>query len=205
MSSRSSPLVTVLLVAAAATAVVGGLMAFGVLTFAGPGPTATPIAQPTGPASPPATAQPTADPSPSPEPTPTTAPTPTELPSPEPQQTPGGTYVVQPGDTLEGIGVRFGVPWTLIAQANELEEPYIIFPNQVLVIPVDTAPGEEDAFYVVQPGDTLDEIAYQLDVATALLAEANDIENWNEIYAGQRLIIPGREPAESSPSPSPGA
>ncbi|HVM29806.1 MAG TPA: LysM peptidoglycan-binding domain-containing protein, partial [Candidatus Limnocylindrales bacterium] len=127
-------------------------------------------------------------------------------PTPEPQLTPGGTYTVRPGDTLEGIGLRFGVPWPLIAEANNLEPPYVIFPDQVLTIPVlgePAEPGEEGSFYIVQPGDTLELIAYSLDVPTALLAEVNEIENWNQIYVGQRLIVPGRQPAEGSPSPSP--
>ncbi|MDQ2806299.1 MAG: LysM peptidoglycan-binding domain-containing protein [Chloroflexota bacterium] len=39
-------------------------------------------------------------------------------------------YLVQPGDTLMGIGERFGVNWQRIAQINGIEPPYLIYANQ---------------------------------------------------------------------------
>lgn len=52
--------------------------------------------------------------------------------NPPPQQT---TYVVQRGDWLSRIAQRFGVSlWSLI-QANNLYNPNVIYPGQVLVIP----------------------------------------------------------------------
>lgn len=199
MTSRTSLLVSVLLVMAAGATIFAGMLAMGVITFAGPAPTGTPIAQPP-------TAQPTAlsTAEPTAEPTPTAEPPPTEEPTAEPQPTPGGTYIVQPGDTLEGIGRRFGVPWPSIAQANGIEEPYTIRIGQELVIPApdDTGVDPDADFYIVQPGDTLIDIAFELEVSTALLADVNNIDNWDEIYVGQRLLIPGRVPAES-PTPEP--
>lgn len=47
----------------------------------------------------------------------------------------GTTYRVQPGDTLIGIGLRFGVSAFAIAQANGLRNPNLIYPGQVLIIP----------------------------------------------------------------------
>jgi LysM repeat protein len=47
----------------------------------------------------------------------------------------GNTYVVQPGDRLFRIGLRFGIPWTSIAAANNIYNPNLIYPGQVLVIP----------------------------------------------------------------------
>lgn len=44
-------------------------------------------------------------------------------------------YVVQPGDTLFGIATRFGVPWTEIVRANNLQAPYALFVGQTLLIP----------------------------------------------------------------------
>ncbi len=50
----------------------------------------------------------------------------------------GETYVVQKGDDLWDISVRAyldGFQWTKIAQANNLENPNIIHPGNVLTIP----------------------------------------------------------------------
>jgi len=44
-------------------------------------------------------------------------------------------YVVQPGDALYKIGWKFKMPWQKIAEYNKLDNPDLIFPNQVLLIP----------------------------------------------------------------------
>ncbi len=55
--------------------------------------------------------------------------------SPKPPAPPGETYVVQPGDTLSGLGVRSGVAWRAIARANGITDPDLIYVGQVLRIP----------------------------------------------------------------------
>ncbi len=45
------------------------------------------------------------------------------------------TYVVQPGDTLEAIGRRLGIPWARIAQLNDIKDPTRLQVGQVLDIP----------------------------------------------------------------------
>lgn len=50
----------------------------------------------------------------------------------QPQST---SYVVQPGEYLSQIANRFGVPWTSIAQANNIYDPDTVFAGQTLVIP----------------------------------------------------------------------
>jgi lipoprotein NlpD len=42
-------------------------------------------------------------------------------------------YVVQPGDTLSGIGEALGVDWHEIAATNGIDAPYVISPGQRLV------------------------------------------------------------------------
>lgn len=58
--------------------------------------------------------------------------------TPVPPTVPPGTttYVVQPGDTLSGIARRFGTTISAIVQANNIPNPNLIFPGQVLIIPV---------------------------------------------------------------------
>jgi LysM repeat protein len=53
--------------------------------------------------------------------------------TPPPQQT---TYVVQRGDWLSRIAQRFGVSLYSLIQANSIFNPNIIYPGQVLVIPI---------------------------------------------------------------------
>lgn len=45
------------------------------------------------------------------------------------------TYVVEPGDTLWRLARRYGVPLKTLIDANQLENPNLIFPGQVITIP----------------------------------------------------------------------
>jgi LysM repeat protein len=45
-------------------------------------------------------------------------------------------YVVQPGDTLQSIAARFGVPVQELIRVNNIAYPYNIFIGQSLFIPV---------------------------------------------------------------------
>lgn len=45
------------------------------------------------------------------------------------------THQVRAGETLFRISLRYGVPWPIIAEANGLESPYVIYVGQTLVIP----------------------------------------------------------------------
>jgi LysM repeat protein len=46
-----------------------------------------------------------------------------------------GTYVVQAGDTLYGIAATLGKNVQDIITANNLSDPYLIVPGQILIIP----------------------------------------------------------------------
>lgn len=45
------------------------------------------------------------------------------------------SYTVVSGDTLSGIGAKFGVDWHKIAEINHIENPNLIYPGQVFKIP----------------------------------------------------------------------
>ena len=66
-----------------------------------------------------------------------------EEPEPEkPEPTPprDDVYTVEPGDTLWGIAQKQmgkGWKWWRIAEANDLKDPYTIYPGQTLVIPAE--------------------------------------------------------------------
>jgi lysozyme len=42
------------------------------------------------------------------------------------------TYTVKSGDTLSGIGSRYGVSWTTLAQLNNISSPYTIYSGQII-------------------------------------------------------------------------
>jgi len=125
-------------------------------------------------------------------PTPTVPSTPPSAPASNAIFSPGGTYTVKPGESLSLIGQKLGIPWLLIAQANNIAGPdYIVQVGQVLTIPVipTFSPGGNQ--YVVQSGDTITGIANKVGVDPTDLADFNNIANWDSIQVGQILYVPG--------------
>ncbi len=53
-----------------------------------------------------------------------------------------------------------------------------------------TAPSTPAKSYTIAAGDTLSAISQRYGVSVSAIAKANNIQNINQIYAGQRLIIP---------------
>ena len=85
-----------------------------------------------------------------------------------PTETTGGTYTVTAGDTLSAIGVRFGVAWQSIAEANGITAPYTIYPGQILVIPSE----EEDSMSYEQFRQYMDQYRQEL--------QDNDKGDWSK-------------------------
>lgn len=81
--------------------------------------------------------------------------TPEEPEEPEqPEDTNYITYQVQRGDTLSGIGVKFGVDWRTLVTFNNLADPNLIFPGQVIKIPHEES-DRKIIQYTVHYGDSL--------------------------------------------------
>jgi putative chitinase len=57
------------------------------------------------------------------------------MPTMTPSVSVGVQYVVQPGDSLYTISIRFGVPIYRIAQANNIRNTWLIYAGQRLIIP----------------------------------------------------------------------
>lgn len=105
-------------------------------------------------------------------------------------------YVVQQGDTLLKIAVKFGTSITAIKLANGLISD-LIFIGQTLKIPgtgssVAATPGASNCpqFYTVTSGDTLKIIAARCGVDLATLIAVNRLVNPDLIFVGQTLVIP---------------
>ncbi|OQB28705.1 MAG: putative cell wall hydrolase LytN precursor [Chloroflexi bacterium ADurb.Bin180] len=100
-------------------------------------------------------------------------------------------HVVQPGENLYRIGLRYGVSLWSIAQANGIVNVNLIRSGQVLLIPVPAPPPVPvPRIYIVRPGDTLSGIAWRFGTTVWVITRANGIWNPNLIYVGQRLVIP---------------
>jgi LysM repeat protein len=117
------------------------------------------------------------------------------------------TYTVLPGDTLYGIALHLNTTVATLAQINNIVNPNLIFPGQVLqtsgaaplptptpvpsqVAPTPVPPPAVPGTHVVQPGENLFRIALQYNMTWDVLARANGIFNPNLVFPGQRLVIP---------------
>ena len=120
------------------------------------------------------------------------------------------TYTVKKGDTLGNICKKFfgsDVHYPYLAAFNNIEDPSLIYPGQVLYIPASLAElmtvespkeCEEDKTYTVQTGDTLYcivRVQYGLTNQEAVdkLATYNGLSDPNRISKGQVLKIPCKE------------
>lgn len=116
----------------------------------------------------------------------------------------GGTggpcsYVVQQGDNLFRISLRYNVPIQTIATANNILNINIIKIGDTLNIPGCNSGGGDygtggpigsGQSYTVMQGDTLFKLSMQYGVTVHQIAAANGIPNINLIYIGQQLVIP---------------
>lgn len=123
-------------------------------------------------------------------------------------------YSVRRGDTVGRLAALYGSTIDAINRANDLNADNLIFVGQQLIIPVPIAapatstpsptplvtntpvpeiiapPSTSDTVYIVQRGDTLNNIANRFNTTIGEIAQRNGIVNINRIFAGQRLIIP---------------
>ncbi|HEX9847758.1 MAG TPA: LysM peptidoglycan-binding domain-containing M23 family metallopeptidase [Acidimicrobiia bacterium] len=98
-------------------------------------------------------------------------------------------YTVRRGDTLGRIARDHGVSLSDVVAVNDISNPDLIYPGQVLAIPgVDTKP---DITHVVTRGETLARIAGKYETSVNSIIGANSILNPNLILIGQQLLVPG--------------
>jgi murein DD-endopeptidase MepM/ murein hydrolase activator NlpD len=139
----------------------------------------------------------------------------------------GGTAItVAAGDSVDMIARRYGVPASVIMQANNIAAPATLQPGQRLVIPrytstrVATAPAPRAAapapagavhaaansgVHVVAAGDTLSKISHRYHKSINEIARANNIQQTATLNVGDRLTIPGAQASEvkaNAPAPA---
>lgn len=100
-------------------------------------------------------------------------------------------YIVRRGNTLSQIARDYGTTVAALAQENNIANPNLIFPGQVLRIGTRIYDRFDTlhTIYRVKRGDTLSQIARDYNTTVADIAELNDIQNVNRIYVGEVLRI----------------
>lgn len=123
-------------------------------------------------------------------------------------------YIVQPGDTLFGIALSEEITVAAIREANpdlvgtdpilqieqELRMPYEGCPDYIAptitptrnITPSTSAEGSAE-LYIVQPGDTLSNIAARFGVTVQAIVEANELANPDVLDVGDELRIPSAD------------
>ena len=120
--------------------------------------------------------------------------TPTSTPT-TPPGTPGApiVHVVQRGENLFRIALRYNTTVEAIAAANNIRNPQLIYVGQRLTIPrgggTTPSPGGGRT-HVVRPGENLFRIALRYGTTPQAIAAANNLPNIHLIYVGQVLRIP---------------
>lgn len=122
-------------------------------------------------------------------------------------------HTIQPGETLASIAALYGMTLDQLIQLNNIANPNLIYRGQQLTVwsttdaepafddpaapqialteaPPQTPASPSGTTYVVQRGEHLSQIARRFGLTWPQLAQANNIVNPDQIYAGQTLIIP---------------
>ncbi len=94
-------------------------------------------------------------------------------------------HVVQPGDTLSQIAMRFGVSVHTLALTNRLTNPNLISVGHVLLIP-----PTDGIYYEVASGDTLWDISIRYRVPLSTIAQKNGLNGSSLIRPGDILFLP---------------
>jgi murein DD-endopeptidase MepM/ murein hydrolase activator NlpD len=102
----------------------------------------------------------------------------------------GAQYLVQPGDTLTGIAVRFGIPVEALSSANEITNPNQLFVGQALDLPgVDWVEGVLDV-RPVNLGETFHSLLRRYRLEDHTLARLGGLVSPTQVYAGSPLLLP---------------
>lgn len=94
-----------------------------------------------------------------------------------------GTATVQSGDSISMIAHRYKLPMDSIISANNLRPPYMLHPNQRLILPPPRT-------YKVKHGDTIYEISRLFSTTQDRVVRINELQKPYRIREGQILKMP---------------
>ncbi|HSB90287.1 MAG TPA: peptidoglycan DD-metalloendopeptidase family protein [Anaerolineales bacterium] len=111
----------------------------------------------------------------------------------------GPVYIVQDGDTLTAIALRFGTTVDALAQTNGISDPGSIQPGMRLVLPGYEGVSGVLTFHVVEFGESIGSLAASYRMSPADLARLNRWANPAAVYVGEPAVVP--EPETGGPVP----
>lgn len=111
------------------------------------------------------------------------------------------TYIVQTGDTLFSISIRFGISLDELIQANNLENPDILSPGTIIKIPGLEGISGTLTTETIQLGETLRSLSIHYQIPINQISKLNRLTGPMEAYAGASLVLPEEE-VEKSPQSS---
>ncbi len=125
-------------------------------------------------------------------------------------------HVVVAGETLSDIAYNNGISMQALMQQNNLYNSNLVYVGQKICLPGSPAPKPQPANYqqsympstnayhhVVAGGETLYVIAARYQVSYVEIMRSNNLNTAGFIMAGQKLMIPGYQPAPPPAAPSP--
>lgn len=99
-------------------------------------------------------------------------------------------YIVKVGNTLSMIAKKFGTTVESLVNINNISDPNLIYPGQVLYIRLNDRKNDVGhILYKVRYGDTLSELAQIFHTSVKDIVQLNNISNPNLIYVGEELRI----------------
>lgn len=100
------------------------------------------------------------------------------------------THVVQAGETLDDLAIRYNTTIEALVATNELAAPSNLFVGQVITLPAIGGAANFPRTYTIEIGDTLRTIGDQYGVTWQQIAAYNNIVNPNYVQAGAVITIP---------------
>ncbi len=130
------------------------------------------------------------------------------------------THIVKPNETLTSIAKIHDINWQQLAQLNNLKNPYIIRPEDVLKLPPKTARQQSTSqsnsssssqtddiktatTYKVKDKETLSGISQRSGVSVEQLKRMNGITDPTTLQAGQTIKLRGDGSAQTHTTPKP--
>ena len=110
-----------------------------------------------------------------------------------------GRHIVQLGETLYRISLKYGVSTHALMAANSLTDADRIYAGQTLIIPQETngitiensSEPPISGVHIVKSGETLFSISQRYGISVSALQATNDLLNPSQIFVGQHLLLPG--------------
>ncbi|MBE0410088.1 MAG: peptidoglycan DD-metalloendopeptidase family protein [Anaerolineales bacterium] len=99
-------------------------------------------------------------------------------------------YVVQEGDTLWDISLRFGVLAEDLQSLNEISDPNLLNQGTQLLIPGLNGVSGRVATVNVPVGESLQSFSRQFHLPTEQLAQINQLVSPGQLFAGRSLVVP---------------